>query len=253
MKLLILAERFPPDIGGVSISCQRIVHSITRLDHEADVLVLARELHAGSVETDRVSDKLTIHRFGRSRHVDFTLQHAQNFLEWLHGKRRFDAVWSHYAGATGFLGVWFGQLMQLPSVLSLRGNDLDRQLFPPGDLARLQFCLQTCTQVITVSKDLATKVRALSGRTAIVLPNVVDTAVFQPGEAPRELKEKYGIQPGELVLVFSGELRAKKGLSFLIRAFQEIRACRPARLLIIGEVARKSGVSTSGRLPRPKA
>ncbi len=236
MKLLLIAEHYPPEIGGVAASAGRLSHTFAALGHQTDVCVLASDLPAGAVSSSRPIERLTVHRFGRSKNVDFTLQHAFNFLEWLHRQERFDVVWAHYAGPAGFLALWFAQLMGLPSVLSIRGNDFDRQLFPPGDLARLQWCLQTCRQVITVSQDLAAKVRALSGRHAIVLPNAVDTDLFRPGEWPEQLAAQYGIQRGELVLAFSGELRAKKGLSFLIQAFREIADSRAARLMIIGTV-----------------
>jgi glycosyltransferase involved in cell wall biosynthesis len=69
-----------------------------------------------------------------------------------------------------------------------------------------------------------------------VIPNAVDTALFSPGPAEPALRERLGIQPGEIVLGFSGELRHKKGLPFLLSALSEVRKARPACLLVIGEV-----------------
>jgi glycosyltransferase involved in cell wall biosynthesis len=121
----------------------------------------------------------------------------------------------------------------------VRGNDLDRQLFPPGDMARLEWCLRSASRVITVSHDLARKVRVLVNREAVVVPNAVDTSTFQPAAKPVQLAERYAIRPEELVLVFSGELRAKKGLRFLLEALRQVLVWQPARLLIIGEVRPK--------------
>jgi glycosyltransferase involved in cell wall biosynthesis len=101
-------------------------------------------------------------------------------------------------------------------------------LFPPGDLARLEWCLRNASRLVAVSADLARKVRVLVDRDATVLPNAVDTAVFAPG-LPRA-------RGAEAVLGFSGELRAKKGLPFLLQAVDHVRRHMPARLLVIGEV-----------------
>lgn len=236
MNLLFVTERFPPEIGGVATSASRIARALSRLGHRVDVFTLARDLPAGAADSQELSPQLAVHRLGMARHPDFTLQQSLTFLEWLCGKRAFDAVWGHYVSTAGFLGTWFGALQQLPVILSVRGNDLDRELFPPGDFARLEWCLRRSQLVAAVSRDLARKVEVLSGRSAMVLPNAVDPTVFQPGPRSAALADRYALAPDETVLGFSGELRAKKGLPFLLLAFRELLERQPARLLLIGEV-----------------
>jgi glycosyltransferase involved in cell wall biosynthesis len=236
MRILFVSERYPPEIGGVAASARRIARALARLGHEVHVFVLCRDLHGGSAESRLDGPGLTLHRFGQSRNLDFTLQQGLNFLEWLHRRQGFRAVWGHYLQTAGFLAAWLGRRLGLPALLAVRGNDLDRLLFPPGDFARLEWCLRSCRRVVTVTHDLADKVRALVGREAFVLPNAVDADLFRPGPRPPELAGRYGLGPGELVLGFSGELRAKKGMAFLLEALREVRCRRPARLLVIGAV-----------------
>jgi glycosyltransferase involved in cell wall biosynthesis len=267
MRLLFISERYPPEVGGVAASGQRISRSLARLGHEVHVLVLTRELPGGAVSSQPVQPGLTLHRLGQARSLDFTLQQALTFLEWLHRQHSFAAVWGHYLQTAGFLAAWLGRLLGVPSILAVRGNDLDRLLLPPGDFARLEWCLRTGDHLLAVSSDLAAKVRALVDRAATVLPNAVDTDLFHPGEGPEDLRLRYGLQAEELVLGFSGELRAKKGLSFLMEAFRQVRAVRPTRLLVVGEVrARDQGefararalcgegvrdITVTGHLPDP--
>lgn len=236
MKILFVAETFPPTIGGVAQSARRISGQLAALGHDVHVLTFVRALPGGAVETEKLAERLTVHRFGAARHLDFTLQHATNFLEWLDSRGRFDLLWGHYAQTAGFLAAWLGKRWGRKSILAVRGNDLDRGLFPPGDFARLRWCLETATTVATVSRELAAKVTTLVDRPAISLPNAVDSEVFAPGERDPALVAEYRIQPDELVLVFSGELRAKKGLSFLLQAVRDLVARRPTRLLVVGEV-----------------
>jgi len=134
--------------------------------------------------------------------------------------------------------VWFGRLNGVPSVVSVRGNDLDRDLFPPGDFARLQWTLAHATGITAVTLDLARKARALSGRDDVVhLRNVVDTGQFFPSAEARDtVRTRLGIGEDEAVLGFCGELREKKGLAHLLDALAAVRRVRPARLLLIGEV-----------------
>lgn len=236
MRILFLSDRYPPAIGGVAASAARISRTLARAGHSVEVVVSARELPGGAVETTQPDANLTVHRCGASRSVDYTQQQMLIFLEWLQRRQPFDRVWGHYLTTAGFLAAWFGKTHQIPSILSVRGNDLDKELFPPGDFGRLDWTLRNASRIVTVSRDLATKVRALVDRDADVLPNSVDVETFQPGPRPDDLVFKYGLTPGELVLGFSGELRAKKGLQFLVQCFREVHARQPVRLLVIGQV-----------------
>lgn len=208
---------------------------------EVEVVAWTRTLAPGQLQTahmEQGSKALTVHHLGLFHNQDLTLQHTTNVLEWLHQRARYDLVWGHYLFPPGFLAVLFAERMRIASVVSARGNDVDRMLFPPGDFARLLWTLQRATRITSVCQNLAEKIDAILGRTAAatVMPNVVDTEVFCPGAVPPSLREQLGIAPDEAVLGFSGELRHKKGLPFLLKALSDVRRVRPACLLVIGEV-----------------
>jgi glycosyltransferase involved in cell wall biosynthesis len=245
-RLLFVTERFPPDIGGLAASAGRIAAALSQLGIAVDVLTWSRFLQPGEVLPPEPSSAKTIaepsiYRIGLYRHWDMTLPHTLNLLDWLHQRHPYDAVWGHYLFPSGFLATWFAQIQAIPSVVSVRGNDFDRALFPPGDFARLQWTLERASLVTTVSQDLARKVQVLSHRpeaAIAVLPNAVDCEVFAEGEASQsiELREALGMEPESVVLGFSGELREKKGQRFLLEALSTVQRDRPAHLLIIGEV-----------------
>lgn len=240
-RLLFLAERFSPDIGGVAHSAGRMVASLIELGLDVDVLVWSRYLSPGEVQKD-CDKRFPVYRVGLYRHWDMSMLNTLNVLDWLHQTHHYDAVWGHYLFPAGFLAVWFASMQNLPNIISARGNDVDRAMFPPGDFARLQWTLQHAGIITTVSQDLAQKVRLLSDRADIhVLPNSVDTQCFQPATASAQpglqaLRQQLGIAPNEVVLGFSGELREKKGQQFLLPALTTVRQHYPACLLIIGEI-----------------
>ena len=237
-RLLFLAERYPPDLGGVSTSAGRISRAIAATGIEVDVVTWTRSLQPGIV--DHEAGPLAIYRMGRFREWDSTMLHTLNLVEWLIGNRPYDAIWGHYLAPAGFLAAWFGKLKKIPSAISIRGNDLDREMYPPGDFARLRWTLENATCISSVTADLAAKVTALVGRTDVFcLPNAVDSTAFAPlsddsFKAP--LRARLGIRDDEAVLGFAGELREKKGQQFLLDALGKVREKRPACLLIIGEI-----------------
>lgn len=206
-----------------------------------DVLAWTRAVPPGEVVSEPAEGRAagaTLHRLGLFGELDFSLQHTLTVLEWLHARRAFRAVWGHWLFPPGFLATWFAQGAGIPAAVSARGNDVDRQAFPPGDFARLRWTLERAQLVVPVTRDLEGKVRRIAGAElpCQVVPNAVDAELFAPGPADPALRARLGIAPDELVLGFAGELREKKGLSFLLAALQVVRAARPACLLVIGEV-----------------
>lgn len=237
-RLLFFAERYAPDIGGLAVSGARTARALERLGVDVDVLAWTKALPPGALETTRTDDGPTVHRLGLFASWDLSLQHTTNVVTWLHGERPYGAVWGHYLQPAGFAATMFAKANRLPVTVSARGNDVDQMMFPPGDFARLMWTLERADVVTAPSRDLAKKIDVLLGHDVgvVVVPNAVDTAVFGPGPRDDALAAELGIEPGELVLGFSGELRHKKGFPFLLSALAEVRAVRPACLLVVGEV-----------------
>ena len=245
-SLLLIAERFPPDLGGVARSASRTAAAIARVGWNVQVLAWTKTLPPGTLETSQAGDSrfplagVTLHRMGLFSNWDFSLQHTSNILEWLHQQTPFSVIWGHYVYPAGYMAVVFAELAGIASTVSARGNDIDRLMFPPGDFARLLWTLERATTVSCVSRELGNKVEMLLGKKneLVVLPNVVDSDLFCPdqGEFDSELRNQLGIAPDEAVLGFCGELRHKKGLPFLLSALAEVRQKRAACLLVIGEV-----------------
>ncbi|AGC49087.1 group 1 glycosyl transferase [Myxococcus stipitatus DSM 14675] len=203
-----------------------------------DVLAWTRSAAPGALSSAEDASGVTLHRLGLFGSTDLSMQHTLDVLGHLHSKRRYELVWGHYLSPPGFLAVVFAASVGIASTVSARGNDVDQQMFPPGDFARLLWTLQRADVLTAASADLGRKMSLLLGRDARVevIPNAVDARVFSPGPADPALRERLGIAPDEVVLGFSGELRHKKGLPFLLSALSEVRRVRPACLLVIGEV-----------------
>ncbi|MGP1385775.1 MAG: glycosyltransferase family 4 protein [Thainema sp.] len=258
--LLLLTERFPPDIGGVARSAGRIAASLSQLavpqlqsspsSLRVTVLTWSRYLSPGELAPPEVleTSQVTVYRLGLYRHWDMTLPQTLNVLDGLFGAPDPPTlIWGHYLFPAGFVAAYYGKLRGLSSVVSARGNDIDRAMFPPGDFARLQWTLTHASVVTAVSQDMVRKIDILSGCPAQLHHNVVDTQIFQMAptsdqavQSRAELKAELGIEPQECVLGFSGELREKKGQQFLLQALLQVQTVQPACLLIIGRLRTES-------------
>jgi glycosyltransferase involved in cell wall biosynthesis len=237
MRLLFISERFPPDPGGVAVSAVRISQSLARMGHGVAVLAFSNREAPGRAASSLADEGLAVHRLGTFDDIALTLEHGERLALLLHRRHRFEAVWGHGLGTAGFLATALSRRAAIPLLLAARGDDFDRLFYPPGDFARLEWCLRSAAAVSAVSAELAGRVRGVTGRPVAVLPNVVDPERFRPGPRPAGLALRYGLRPGDVVLGFSGELRAAKGMAHLIEAFRQVRERRPTcKLLLIGDV-----------------
>ncbi len=260
VRILMIAERFPPDIGGMARSASRVARTLARLDVETHVLAWTKLLSPGQLESTSLDAepigpwRVTVHRMGLFANWDLSLQHTMNVVEWLHGRQPFDALWGHYLYPAGFMAVMSAELLGIGATVSARGNDVDRIMFPPGDFARLVWTLERARVVSAVSRDLARKIDVLLGRSraARIVHNSVDLQVFAPSDPDLQLRRSLGIAPREAVLGFCGELRHKKGVPFMLDALVQVRRSRPACLLVVGEVrAREQALLTNFAAEQP--
>jgi glycosyltransferase involved in cell wall biosynthesis len=260
-RVIFLTERFPDDIGGVARSAGRLCRNLSELGIAVEVIAWSRFLRPGEVVGPAPADRIPVYRVGLYRHWDMTFIHTLNLLDRLRQKHDRPLVWGHYLFPAGFLAVWFARLNGLKSIVNARGNDIDRSVFLDPDFARSRWTLEKADRITAVSEDIARKMRVFCDREDVyLLKNAVDTDIFYPSSTEAEktlLRDSLQIPPDTLVLGFSGELREKKGQSFLLPCLEKVGEVRDARLLIVGqtrddtEIGHDRRVTITGHLDDP--
>ena len=247
MRIALLSDTFPPDQGGLAVSAERLALGLAGAGHSVEVFAPAAE---PAREWD--GPGLAVRRVARRRRPEDTLSGWFDALAARHQTAPFDLLHAYFAVQSGFVAVYAGRYLGLPSVVSARGNDLDRAVFDPGRAAHILFALQHASALTTNARELARKAQALApGRSVAVIPNGVDAARFAPDACPeareaaraqiraalRGLPVAGGADVETLPLIgFVGEARAKKGLAVLLLALRSLARERPAALLLVGGV-----------------
>jgi glycosyltransferase involved in cell wall biosynthesis len=232
--LAILSERSFSDRGGLAVATARIARQAVGRG-EAVHVVCWSDAAAPGARRVLDSDGVIVHHVGRLERPDDALMalthHAHDVVQ-EHALSLVHGIYARYAGyAAVVAAAWAG----IPSVVSLRGNDLDRGLFRAGDLPLLTAAVSRATAVTGVSQEISHRAAAVFGRAVRTVPNSVDTDLFRPEARDNTLRCALGLGD-ETVIGFLGELREKKGLRFLLPAFAEVARRRPARLLLLGGV-----------------
>ncbi len=232
-KVCFLSDTYPPDVGGLAISTERNARLFVQAGHEVHICVPSVSLPPGEVRKT-VEDGVEVHRLGPQKKMHDTLTDWFELVAGLGRELSFDLLHGFFAAYAGYLAAYTARYLGIRSVVSVRGNDLDRLIF---DWARAPFILYALEQadvVTAVTQDLRRKVLALVNRQRVVhVPNSVDAERFHPSIPNVALRDKLGLDQG-YVLGFVGEARAKKGLALLLKAFAKVATKADAHLLLIG-------------------
>jgi glycosyltransferase involved in cell wall biosynthesis len=272
MKIALLGEKYTPDIGGLAISTGRLGHLLASAGKEVRVFAPTSNLSASEQQTLN-SSGVSVTRFGAHKRVDDTLVDWLELLVEEHKREPFDALHAYFLPQAGFVATYAGKYLNVPSIVSIRGNDIERAAFDPSRFSHVMYALQKASAVTTNASELVRKAKAFVEREITLIPNGIDTNLFKPMERNEALVESLGLTrkvilseaalaPGAsagenlvsykqdssvtptgfpqsdtlLVIGFVGELREKKGLKILLSAYAQINKKRPTILLIVGEV-----------------
>ncbi|HNQ94986.1 MAG TPA: glycosyltransferase family 4 protein [Anaerolineales bacterium] len=255
MKIALLTEKYTPDIGGLAISSERLACLLTSAGYEVRVFSPTFSLPPSEQRT-LPSSGVVVTRFGTRfdtrKRADDTLVDWLDLITEEHAREPFDILHAYFLTQAGFIATLAGRYLNIPSVVSIRGNDVDRAAFDPARFSHTMFALQNANVVTANAKESIRKAKAFFDREIILIPNSVDTNHFKPmgknlalleslglerkRKEERSVSGKWIVESDEAVIGFVGELREKKGLKTLLSAYAQINAKRLSTLLIVGEV-----------------
>jgi glycosyltransferase involved in cell wall biosynthesis len=234
MRIALLSEKYPPDPGGLAVSVQRLAQLLLSAGYQVQVFAPHDTPESPQVSIDGVN----VQRLGVLRRTDDTLAEWFNTILTHHRQQPFDVVHAYYVTQLAFVGVYAGRTLGLPTIVSARGNDLDRAVFDPAKAAQVLYALQQADAITANSRDLVRKAQALApARSVHLIPNGVDTQHFRSAPRNEQLACSLGLA-GRSVVGFVGEARSKKGLASLLIAYRLAAQQRPAVLLLVGGVRR---------------
>jgi len=235
MKIALVTDKFPPDIGGLANSIERFARMLLIAGYEPHVITPSTDLTPGFGKRESYRG-IDVHRFGEFRRIDDTLASWFDLVISENRRVGFDLLHSYFITRAGFVAVYAGDYLAIPTIISARGNDLDRAVFDPGKAVQTLFALQNASAITANTRELVRKAQALApGRTVTYIPNGVDGEVFYPRQRDSLLVSQLGLE-GKPVIGFVGEARAKKGLSTALLAFRDMAVQHPASFLLVGGV-----------------
>jgi teichuronic acid biosynthesis glycosyltransferase TuaC len=180
----------------------------------------------------------TIPKIGRSLYgLLFFLSILAPILR-IYNTFKFDIIFATWAYPDSFAAVLISKLLNKPILTKIHGTDINEYTRYWLRRKMISFALNNSEGVISVSKALRDSIIEIGVKPEKIkiIYNGVDGEIFRPlGKI--HTRKALGIDIDKKVILFVGNLKFAKGLTYLIRAFASI-ATDPSRnviLIIIGQ------------------
>ena len=240
MNIVMLTNTYLPHVGGVARSVDAFARHYRRLGHQ--VLIVAPVFEDQPENEDDVIRIPAIQHFNGS---DFSVVlPVSGLLTDRLDDFSPDIVHAHHPFLLGMTALRIARYRELPLVFTHHTLYEQYTHYVPGDSPALKrFVIELAThyanladQVFAPSESIADLIRR-RGVTAplAVVPTGVEIDQFAEGNG-RELRKRFGIADGDLVIGHLGRLAPEKNLAFLGDAIARfLRSNERASFLVVGD------------------
>jgi glycosyltransferase involved in cell wall biosynthesis len=252
MKIAFITFEYPPFIqGGAGVYAENITKELARLGNEVHVITPKVD---GSEEY-KISNGIFIHRIN---FINKPLLSAPSY--WIGLKKQFKIIESDVDGFDFVHGNAVSdfsitkRMVNVPRIITVHHLARDiLEIINPTFLSRVKnlggeigmtpfiekICIERADKIITVSEYTKRKLVSLYNiplRKIEVIYNGEGKKNFRFSETEKsEVKEKYSISNDKPVLLFVGRINDKrKGLDFLLKAFEIVLSKIDANLVVVG-------------------
>ena len=134
----------------------------------------------------------------------------------------------------------FSRWLAVPLLTMVRGNDFDSSVFTPRKRDMMRDALEASGVVSAVSKDKVEKIQLLYPQVNVQFaPNGIDIESWNHSASELAFSEKWKSEhsKNKICIGLFGQLKAKKGVFFLLNALRESAVLESLHFLLIGEAS----------------
>lgn len=242
LRIGVVTETYPPEINGVAFTVARWVEGLRRRSHVVQ-LVRTRQGDQDAPASGDCPETLRLPGFripGYPQLQGGWPARRAVLAQWR--LARPDLVHIVTEGPLGYSALRAARRLSIPVSTSFHTNfqQYSRHYrigwLAAPIMAYLRHFHNQGVQTLVPTGELAEHLQSLGFRRTQVLARGIDTSLFSPHRRDPALRERWGVAPRSLAVLYVGRLAAEKNLELAIAAFQSIRRVRPdARLILVGD------------------
>lgn len=236
MIITWFTENYPPNKGGMSRSCDRIISNL-RAHHTIHVFHFTNKFQPFLTETQENGSYTSIPVFEDSSH---TINMLWAFIKAHSLVLNSDALVS-FGSHLCLKGIpLFGQWLQKPTVICIRGNDFDTAIFSRKK-HDLLYALQQASAIACVTKEKVNRIKSLNLNSNVFFtPNAIHFENWEILKSDIELYKHYktrlNLDNTKHIIGLVGFLKQKKGLDFFLNSIVKSQLIDALHLHIVGEL-----------------
>ena len=270
MRILILTQYFPPEIGAAPTRLQNIARQLARLGNEVEIVTGLPNYPKGRFFEGyqncfyrrEIREGITLHRLWMVPALGGGIRRILNYLTFTAisfvGMSR--AVKPDYIFVESppllltIPGYVFSRLWKVPLILNVADlwpdTPIDMGFMEKDGLAaRLTFALERwsyrkASYVNALTEGIKTSLlgdKFVPKQKVLFLPNGVDTILFRPRPTDLFLKERLGLE-GKRIILWAGTLGQAHGLEYVLQAADLLHHHPEIHFLFVGDGSAKESL-----------
>jgi L-malate glycosyltransferase len=226
-----------PTVGGSGIVATELGKKLADKGHEVHFITSSLPFRLDHFSRNVFFHEVEVNQYAVFRFPPYDISLASKMAE-VAKSENLDLLHVHYAVPHAVCAYLAKQLVgdQLKIVTTLHGTDITVLGYDPTLSNMIRFGIEQSDAVTAVSKDLALQTQVLLETNKEIRPiyNFVDETIYYKRPVT-DLKEAYGIEPDEQVLVHISNFRPVKRVQDVVKVFSNIHKRIKSKLLMIGE------------------
>lgn len=224
MKILYVIPD-PDRIGGVSTSVKRITQYLINKGFDLTICGLDFE----PKNDNPISEMIVLKDLLRGTLMQ---ENTQKVIEKINHTSP-DLIVGYYGTTAAYCATAAAKLVNLPIVVCLRGNDVNRDFFSTFHAHKLAFVGHNASAITTVSTEMSLKLKAWLGIESKFISNSVDKSLFfNDKSAAINFKQSHNLNKKPIIGLF-GEFKHSRGIKLLNNLKQELKAFH---VMIVGHI-----------------
>lgn len=241
MNICIIGTTIPPVMGGLEVHVWELAKHLAKEEHNVH-LIGYQNFQSQNFPKYEEKENVHIYRVINKSlpfvgYTTYYFSAAKKVLQ-LHKQNNFDIIHAHQAHPAGVAGAIVSYLKNIPLVITSHGAEI----LVSGKKLRykplLKFALKRASKVIGVSQELVGESIKCGARheKTILLSNVVDIERFNPTIDGSQIRKRYNIPKGCVVVLSLRRLVPKTGVQYIIEAAKDvIKRYKNIKFLIVGD------------------
>ena len=242
LRVALVTETYPPEINGVAITIERLVNGLRSENHDIQLVRPQHVIDAGRHFEEGYQPVLT-RGFPIPRYPELRMgAPASGLLTRCWKDNRPDLVHIATEGPLGWSALKVARKLNIPTTSDFRTNfDVYSRHYgvgwlkrPIGVYLKRFHNLTQCTMVPTAG--LAEELTQRGFHNVKVVARGIDTVLFNSNRRSTTLRQQWGVEEDQPVVLSVGRLAPEKNLSLLVQTYHQMKTSNPdIRLVIVGD------------------